>query len=77
LEEKVLLSEQGERSVWGWLQQVIVMLGHDGMGSDESDMEDNIHIVYRVKPLPWRRNMKKEMDIIDSGRIQRPNLFSN
>lgn len=50
-------------------------LGSDGMSSDESAVEDNIEIVYRVKRLPWRRSIEKELDLIDAQRIRQPNPF--
>lgn len=54
-----------EGAVWKWLSEVVKELGPDGMSSDESDEED-LMPVFRVKPMPWRRDISKELQIIDS-----------
>jgi hypothetical protein len=59
-------------ALWEWLKDVIERLGMDGMSSDESDTETNVHgievPVYRVKILAWRRSMEEELAVIDQSR---------
>jgi hypothetical protein len=54
--------------VYQWLQDLVLRLGNDGMSSDESGVDENGTTVYLVKQLPWRRNIDKELDIVDSLR---------
>jgi hypothetical protein len=47
------------------------------MSSEESDVEDeDIEMIYHVKRLPWRRNIDKELALIDSTRILDAKNFS-
>src|ERR1700722_7543818 len=62
--------------VYEWLQDVVTRLGNDGMSSDESDVDEWGRTVYAVKQLPWRRNIDKELDIIDSLRTQELGIFT-
>jgi hypothetical protein len=41
--------------------------GQDGMSSDETDYE-GLEVVYRVRILPWRRDVTGYLDIIDRER---------
>jgi len=50
--------------LWKWLESVLEHLGTDGMSSDESSTED-FETVYRVKNMPWRRDIADCMDIVD------------
>lgn len=50
---------------WQWLQNVLEMLGEDGMSSDDSEDEDAIENVYRPRTLAWRRDMEEELKLID------------
>jgi hypothetical protein len=61
--------------VWKWLHKVIETLGHDGMSSDESSVEDDIDMVFKVKTMPWRRDIEEELRIIDSERVRDPSIF--
>jgi hypothetical protein len=46
------------------------------MSSEESEVEaDDIHIFYRIKTLEWRRNIDKELGIVDAARIHDPRYF--
>lgn len=46
------------------------------MSSEESDME-GMEIVYRVKVLVWRRDIKRYLEIIDNERIfEADSIFS-
>jgi hypothetical protein len=63
------LRGSSEIDVWKFLRDLVNLLGHEGMSSDESESEGgSMCEEYRVKPLPWRRNVVKELDIIDAGR---------
>lgn len=64
-----------EEMVWEWLGNVIKTLGHDGMSSEESDIEEDIEVVLRVKKMPWRRDINKELHLIDSARLHAPKKF--
>ena len=51
---------------WKWLKSVLVRLGHDGMSSEESDVDgDDVEVTYRPRVVPWRRNIENELKIID------------
>jgi len=58
----------GERQAWEFLDQLLDLLGDWGMSSDSSDDGQGIEDVYRVKILPWRKDITKELDLIDSER---------
>ncbi|KAF8583368.1 hypothetical protein K439DRAFT_1617577 [Ramaria rubella] len=59
-----------EAIIWQWLLDMLKTLGQDGMSSEESDNDtnDSIHSVLRPKNLPWRRNIKEELKILDDQR---------
>ncbi|KAG2108105.1 hypothetical protein BD769DRAFT_1392795 [Suillus cothurnatus] len=42
-------------SAWRWLQQLVKTLGEGSMSSEESDVENDIETVLRVKNMVWRR----------------------
>ncbi|KAI9462592.1 hypothetical protein HD554DRAFT_2027540, partial [Boletus coccyginus] len=50
---------------WKWLSNVLEQLGPDGMSSDESMVKDDIHIVFLTKKMSCRRDIKRELDLID------------
>lgn len=58
--------------VWQWLCKLVVdHLGEDGTSSDESEGEDlAIHMVYRKKRMIWRRDIDKELRLIDKERLR-------
>ncbi|KAI5992126.1 hypothetical protein EDD15DRAFT_2124318, partial [Pisolithus albus] len=60
---------------WQWLQRLINSLGEHGMSSEESSVENGIENVLRVKRMEWRRNIDKELDIIDLQRILDKDIF--
>jgi hypothetical protein len=70
IESKIAKETGSEREIWRWLQAVIMKLGHDGMSSDESAIDSDIGTVLHVKKLPWRRNIDKELGIIDRARLE-------
>ncbi|KAI0338940.1 hypothetical protein BDW22DRAFT_1458217 [Trametopsis cervina] len=57
---------------WQWLYRVVVdHLGEDGMSSDESEGEElGVHMVYRKKRMPWRRNIDRELALVDRERMR-------
>ena len=67
VDAKIAASQEHE--VWKWLQKVVMELGHDGMSSDESAVESDVGAVFHVRKLPWRRDITKELDMIDSARF--------
>ncbi|KAG1720459.1 uncharacterized protein EDB91DRAFT_1088835 [Suillus paluster] len=61
---------------WQWLQQLVGTLGEDGMSSEESNVENDIETVLRVKNMTWCRAIKWELDIIDHQRIMDDDIFA-
>ena len=61
---------------WKWLQRLIKTLGEDGMSSEESSVENSVTNVLRVKNMDWRRNIKKELEIIDLQQVIDKDIFS-
>ncbi|TFK53478.1 hypothetical protein OE88DRAFT_1643222 [Heliocybe sulcata] len=68
-----LKQEKGESdvAVWQYLQNLVEELGVDGTSSDDTDTEDTVTGVksFRVRRMPWRRDMESEMKLIDSQRF--------
>ncbi|KAG1853564.1 hypothetical protein C8R48DRAFT_675830 [Suillus tomentosus] len=62
--------------VWQWLQQLVKMLGECGMSSEESDLENDIETVLRVKNMVWRRAVECELDIVDHQRLADDDIFA-
>jgi hypothetical protein len=44
--------------VWQWLQQLVKTLGEGGMSSEESNIENEIERVLRVKNMVWRHEIE-------------------
>jgi hypothetical protein len=61
---------------WRWLQRLIRTLGEGGMSSEESDVENDIETVLRVKNMTWRRAVEREMDIVDHQRLMDDDIFA-
>ena len=61
--------------MWKWLSKVVEQLGHDGMSSEDSEIEDRIDVVLRVHAMPWRREMSNELAHIDSQRVRDKTIF--
>jgi hypothetical protein len=51
--------------VWQYLQSMLAALGKEGMSSDESDYDQAIGTYFRPKSVPWRRNIIRELDMVD------------
>ncbi|KAI6004951.1 hypothetical protein EDC04DRAFT_2611608 [Pisolithus marmoratus] len=60
---------------WWFLSSVVAMLGSDGMSSEDSDGEDT-KTVYCTHMLPWRRDIVKELNLIDQWRLEDSSIFS-
>ncbi|KAI5997113.1 hypothetical protein EDD15DRAFT_2364586 [Pisolithus albus] len=45
------------------------------MSSEESSVENGIENVLRVKKLEWRKNINKELEIVDLQRILDKDIF--
>lgn len=61
---------------WQWLQQLVKTLGEGGMSSEESDTENQIETVLRVKNMAWRHAIERELDIIDNQRLMDDDIFA-
>lgn len=64
-----------DAAVWQFLLNMVETLGSDGMSSDESGDED-IQTVFNVRAMPWRRDIRKELDIIDVQRALEKDIFT-
>ena len=60
---------------WRFLNNVITTLGSDGMSSEDSEGEDT-EPIFCTHILPWRRDIVKELNIIDQQRLQDSDIFS-
>ncbi|KAG1750290.1 hypothetical protein EDD22DRAFT_741662, partial [Suillus occidentalis] len=67
------------RTVWKAAQPKITgkvkTLGDCGMSSEESDLENDIETVLRVKNMAWRRAIERELDIVDRQRLADDDIF--
>ncbi|KAG1769698.1 hypothetical protein EV702DRAFT_935060, partial [Suillus placidus] len=60
---------------WQWLQRLIETLGDNGMSSEESNVENDVEMVLLVKDMPWRREVERELNIIDHQRVFDDEIF--
>ncbi|KAG2096020.1 hypothetical protein BD769DRAFT_1336510, partial [Suillus cothurnatus] len=60
---------------WQWLQLLVKTLGEGGMSSEESDVENQIETVLRVKNMVWRHAIERELDIVDHQRLMDDDIF--
>lgn len=61
---------------WKWLKDVLENLGKDGTSSDESEGElDEPGRVFTTKSMPWRRDLTKEIRILDTERMYDTTAF--
>jgi hypothetical protein len=63
--------------IWKWLLSLVKKLGPEGMSSEDSDDNNDTEVVLRVKRLPWRRNIKKELGLIDAMRLKEKGIFGS
>ncbi|KAI6095704.1 hypothetical protein F5141DRAFT_1068121 [Pisolithus sp. B1] len=60
---------------WQFLHSVITRLGSDGMSLEDSDGKDT-ETIFCMHTLPWRRDIIKELNLIDQQRLQDSSIFS-
>ncbi|KAI6141050.1 hypothetical protein BKA82DRAFT_3948957, partial [Pisolithus tinctorius] len=58
-----------DAAAWTWLQDLVLRLGEHGASSEESDVENEVEGVLRVKNMKWRRHIEQELDIVDLQRF--------
>ena len=68
--------QEDDLTTWQWLQALIKALGESGMSSEESSVENGVENVLRVKNMEWRRNIDRELEIVDLQRIIDSDIFS-
>ncbi|KAI6012943.1 hypothetical protein PISMIDRAFT_24750 [Pisolithus microcarpus 441] len=60
---------------WWFLNSLITTLGSDGMSSEDSDGEDT-EAIFCTRTLLWRRDIVRELQIIDQQRLRDSTIFS-
>lgn len=70
VEKKRQDGKKTDYKIWKWLRQVVQMLGPSGMSSDDSEGPEGhgARTILRIHLLPWRRDVRAEMDIIERHR---------
>ena len=68
--------QEDDLPVWQWLQSLIRALGESGMSSEESSVESGVENVLRVKHMEWRRNIDRELEMVDLQCIIDSDIFS-
>lgn len=64
-------------AIWEWLHGLLDGLGEDGMSSEESDIDMRTGMeVYYAKAMTWRKNVDREMRLIDGQRLKDKQLYS-
>ncbi|KAI6128615.1 hypothetical protein EDD16DRAFT_1458983, partial [Pisolithus croceorrhizus] len=66
---------EDDADAWKWLKDLTTTLGEHGMSSEESGIENEVEVVLRVKTLPWRRSVERELDLIDLQRLLDDDIF--
>ncbi|KAG2127269.1 uncharacterized protein EDB93DRAFT_1109340 [Suillus bovinus] len=69
--------DEEDLPAWKWLQQLVGTLGEGGMSSEESDIENDIKTVLRIKNMTWRHAVEHELDIINQQRILDGDIFAS
>ncbi|KAG1722108.1 uncharacterized protein EDB91DRAFT_1021654, partial [Suillus paluster] len=78
LEQVIELKKDGEDDdlpAWQWLQKLVKTLGDGGMSSEESDIENDVECVLRVKNMAWHRGIERELNIINNQRVLDDEIF--
>ena len=65
----------GDTVAWWFLNDIIITLGSDGMSSEDSEGEDTKPI-FCTHILPWRKDITKELNIIDQQWQRDSDVFS-
>ena len=60
----------GDIRSWEWVREVIDRLGYDGMSSEDSDRKQETSDIktYRVRSMPWRRDLTKIIKLLELER---------
>jgi hypothetical protein len=55
---------------WEWVREVIDRLGYDGMSSEDSNHKQETSDIktYRVRSMPWRRDLTKIIKLFELER---------
>jgi len=69
------IEDQGDMDLpqWKFLEELVCGLGQHGMSSDKTDGDE--HHIIRVRRKPWRRNIERQLAMIDGVKKQWPLLF--
>jgi len=65
-----------ELPAWKFLQKMLENLGSDGMSSEDTDNTDPFQTVYRIRVLEWRRDIDRELTVVDLMRLQGEEVFA-
>ena len=63
--------------VWKWLSHLIMTLGHHGMSSEKSAVENDIEHILCVKQMSWQWCIDRELEIIDAECLIDSNIFTH
>ncbi|KAG0699829.1 hypothetical protein DFH29DRAFT_780472, partial [Suillus ampliporus] len=72
---KAILEDRYKRMRMIWRAAQPKTLGDGGMSSEESDIENDVECVLRVKNMAWRRGIERELNIIDNQRVLDDEIF--
>lgn len=67
LAEAKQVTNDEDVKTWVWLTDVLEWLERDGMSSDESVADNDIHMVYQTKVMPWRRDIYIHTQRVKAG----------
>ncbi|KAI6159941.1 hypothetical protein EDD17DRAFT_1607151 [Pisolithus thermaeus] len=68
--------KEDDVDAWKWLKDLITSLGEHGMSSEESGVKNKVEVVLRVKNLPWRHSIERELDLIDLQQLLNGDIFA-
>ncbi|KAG2123448.1 hypothetical protein DEU56DRAFT_699184, partial [Suillus clintonianus] len=72
---KAILEDRYKRLWTAWRAAQPKTLGDGGMSSEESDVENDVQCVLRVKNMAWRRRIERELNVIDHQRVLDDDVF--
>jgi hypothetical protein len=63
--------DQDDIGLWRWLHTMLMTYGADGMSSDKTVCDpDTKKRTYKTRSVPWRRNIDKELEILQKTRVR-------
>jgi hypothetical protein len=62
--------------LWKWRLLVLEKLGADGMSSDDTSFEEGRGVVFRVRKMPWRREITGDLRAIEAARYANAHIFN-